>query len=189
MSFMTKAYCAAMWSRLRISVLANLRRPIARRPSLGKHGERVQDSQMHTSPLLLAAALLAAPALAADDAADLRAAAAAFDQAQVRGDRTALEAMIAPEFLFVRGSGRVGGKQDFIDGFTAPGVKLEPLVVHDPLLLRVQSDVAVIGGEAWLKGNANGQPFTEHFRFSDMFARRDGHWLVVYSQVTGLPRQ
>ena len=76
---------------------------------------------------LLAALLLAAiPALAQapGDNAEVRAAAKAFDQAQRHGDRAALERLLAPAFLFVRGSGRVGDRADFIAGFTAPGIRL-----------------------------------------------------------------
>lgn len=140
-----------------------------------------------TALLALSAAALAAPALAADDAAEVRAAAKAFDDAQVQGDRAALERLLAPDYLFVRGSGRVGDRRDFIAGFTAAGQRLEPLRIEDPLFLRVTGDVAIVGGEAWIKGVENGRPLAEHFRYSDVFAKRDGRWLVVYTQVTGLP--
>jgi ketosteroid isomerase-like protein len=121
------------------------------------------------------------------DNADVRAAAKAFDDAQLHGDRAALERLLAPDYLFVRGSGRVGDRRDFIAGFTAAGQKLEPFTILDPLFMRVTGDVAIVGGEAWIKGTDGGKPFTEHFRYSDVFARRDGHWVAVYTQVTGLP--
>lgn len=130
---------------------------------------------------------LAAPALAADDNAEVRAVAKAFDDAQHHGDGAALERLLAPDYLFVRASGRVGDRRDFIAGFTAPGQKLEPFTIRDPLFLRVTGDVAIVGGEAWVKGVEDGKPLAEHFRYSDVFARRDGRWVAVYTQVTGLP--
>ena len=138
---------------------------------------------------LLAAFLLApiAAAQAPDGNAEIRAAAQAFDDAQHRGDRAALERMLAPDFLFVRGSGRIGNAKDFIDGFTDPRSKLEPFTITDRLFLRVSPNVAIVGGEAWVKGTEEGKPFTRHFRYSDTFAKRDGRWVVVYTQVTGLP--
>ena len=126
-----------------------------------------------------------APAQAPDSNAEIRAVAQAFDDAQVHGDAAALDRLLAPEFLFVRGSGRVGDRKDFIEGFT--NAKLEPFVISDRLFLRVSPDVAVVGGEAWVKGIENGKPFAQHFRYSDTLARRDGRWLVAYAQVTGLP--
>ena len=143
---------------------------------------------------VLAAALAASfgqPAVGqpADRNAEVRVAAQAFDAAQQRGDRAALERMLASDFLFIRGSGRIGDRRDFIAGFTAPGHTLEPFRIVDPLFLRISADVAIVGGEAWIKGVDGGKPFSEHFRYADTFARRGGAWVVVYTQVTALPNR
>jgi hypothetical protein len=128
-----------------------------------------------------------ATAQAPDNNVEARAAADAFLAAQQGSDGATLERTLAPEFLFVRSSGRVGGRRDFIDGFTAPGVKLEPIVVTDRLFQRVSADVVVIGGEAQLRGTQNGRALAQHYRFADTFVRRDGRWLVIFSQITPLP--
>lgn len=140
--------------------------------------------------LLVPALLLAAaPAVAqpTDDNAAILATAHAFDQAQQTGDRATLERMVAPDFLLVHGTGKVGDRRDFIDGFAGPGIKLDPFVIRDPLFLRPSPDVAIVGGEAWVNGSEGGKRFAAHFRYSDTFARRDGRWLAVYTQVTPLP--
>ena len=137
--------------------------------------------------LTLALIAASAPAIAQDSNSDVRAVAKEFDDAQLHGDRATLERLLAPDYLFVRGSGRVGDRRDFIAGFTAPGQKLQPFRIEDPLFLRVTGDVAIVGGEAWIKGTDAGKPFAEHFRYSDMFAKRGGKWVAVYTQVTGLP--
>ena len=62
------------------------------------------------------------------------------------------------------------------------------MTVLDPLFLRIAPDAAIVGGEGSIKGLEDGKPFSEHFRYSDTFAKRDGQWVVVYTQVTGLPR-
>lgn len=41
--------------------------------------------------------------------------------------------------------------------------------------------------QARVHGTEGGGPFAEHFRYSDMFARRNGRWIAVFTQVTGLP--
>lgn len=148
----------------------------------------VSEGMIRALPLL-AAALAAAPIAAqpTEGNAEIRAAAQAFDDAQVHGDRATLEAMLAPDFLFVRGSGRIGDRHDFIAGFTDPKSKLEPFVITDRLFVRVSPDVAIVGGEAWVKGSDAGKKFADHFRYSDTFVRRDGRWTVIYTQVTGLP--
>lgn len=135
------------------------------------------------------AVLIAAPAAAQapSDNAEVRAAAQAFDDAQLHGDRAVLERMLAPDFLLVHGSGRIGDKKDFIDGFTDPNAHLDPFDIKDRLFLRPTADTAIVGGEAWVTGTDHGKAFKQHFRYSDYFAKRNGAWVVVYTQVTALP--
>jgi ketosteroid isomerase-like protein len=135
--------------------------------------------------------LIAMPAAAQtpSDNAEVRAAAQAFDDAQLHGDRAVLERMLAPDYLLVRGSGRVGDKKDFIDGFTDPNAHLEPFEISDRLFIRPSPDTAIVGGEARVRGTDHGKPFKEHFRYSDTFAHRNGQWVVVYTQVTPLPAE
>jgi len=139
---------------------------------------------------LALALLIATPAFAqaAPDNAEIRAAAQSFDDAQLHGDRAVLERMLAPDFLLVHGSGRVGDKKDFIDGFTDPDAHLDPFDIKDRLFIRPSADTAIVGGEAWVSGTDHGKPFKQHFRYSDTFARRNGTWVVVYTQVTPLPQ-
>ena len=139
---------------------------------------------------ILALALLAATPAAAQapsDNAEVRAAAQAFDDAQLHGDRAVLERMLAPDYLLIHGSGRVGDKKDFIDGFTDPNAHLEPFDIKDRLFIRPSADTAIVGGDAWITGTDHGKAFKQHFRYSDMFAKRNGQWVVVYTQVTPLP--
>jgi ketosteroid isomerase-like protein len=144
-------------------------------------------------PLALVLPLLAlatsVPAQAQSDNADVRAAAQAFDDAQLHGNRAVLERMLAPDYLLVHGSGRVGDRKDFIDGFTDPSAHLEPFEITDRLFLRPSPDTAIVGGEARVHGTDHGKPFSQHFRYSDVFAKRNGQWVVVYTQVTPLPAQ
>lgn len=79
---------------------------------------------MHTLLLAVAAPLLIAAAPTPE--AEVKAAAKAFDQAQLAGDKAVLGRMVADDFIIVRGSGRQGGKQDFIAGWTTPGTTLSP---------------------------------------------------------------
>jgi hypothetical protein len=48
-------------------------------------------------------------------------------------------------------------------------------------------DAAVVGGEARMRGTRNGQPFAQHFFYSDTFLRTNGQWKVVHVQVTPIP--
>ena len=95
----------------------------------------------------IAISLIAAPCAAQDGNADIRAVADAFDMAQFHRDKAALEAMIAPDYLAVFGSGRIVGRTEFIGGFTGPDMTFEPFEITDRLFLRIAPDAAVVGGE------------------------------------------
>jgi ketosteroid isomerase-like protein len=134
---------------------------------------------------LIAAALLAAPAaaFAAPLPSDLAAAAHAYDEAQVQGDRAALERLVADDYVLVNGAGQVQDKARLIADYVAPGFKLDPFTIEAPVE-KVLGDTALLGGRVNMTGTDGGQRFALTVRFVDTWARRDGQWRVVYSQVT-----
>lgn len=136
---------------------------------------------------LAAIALLAAtPAIAAKLPADLAKAAAAFDQAQIDGDRAALERLLADDYVLVNSRAVVCGKAEQIRDNTAPGFKLDPFVVRESVE-RVWANGAVLGGLVELSGLDGGKPFKATLRFADIWAKRQGVWRVVYTEVTRPP--
>jgi ketosteroid isomerase-like protein len=134
---------------------------------------------------ILAAAVLLAPglAVAAPLPADLAAAAHAYDAAQVNGDRAALERLVADDYVLVNGAGQVQDKARLIADYVAPGFKLDPFTIEEPVE-KVFGDTALLGGRVNMTGTDGGQRFALVVRFVDTWARRDGQWRVVYSQVT-----
>ncbi|HKE44045.1 MAG TPA: nuclear transport factor 2 family protein [Steroidobacteraceae bacterium] len=131
------------------------------------------------APLLLGAA--------AATQHDVMSASDEFDAAQLHGDRATLERYLAGDMIFVRGSGKVTGRDEFIATFTSPGLKLEPFEVLDRRFIALGKDAGIVAGEAILRGTEDGKAFVEHIRYADTFTRREGRWQVVYVQVTPLP--
>ncbi len=121
---------------------------------------------------------------ATDPVAAAKAAATEFDHAQLVGDRATMERYLASDFVFVRGAGVVADRAAFIAAFTDPDQKLEPFVIDHPIAIRLADRAVLIGGEGTIRGTDKGAPFTEHFRYADIFQLRDGRWQVVYVQVT-----
>lgn len=134
---------------------------------------------------ILAAAILLAPglAVAAPLPADLAAAAHAYDVAQVNGDRAALERLVADDYVLVNGAGQVQDKARLIADYVAPGFKLDPFTIEEPVE-KLLGDTALLGGRVNMTGVDGGQRFALVVRFIDTWAKRDGQWRVVYSQVT-----
>jgi uncharacterized protein DUF4440 len=116
---------------------------------------------------------------------DLASAAADYDRAQVKGDRTLLNRLLADDYHLVNGGGQVESKEQFVAESTDPAFRLEPFVVENPIE-SVWTNSAVLAGEVHLKGQDHGKPFTAHFRFADVWRKRDGVWQVVFTEVTRL---
>lgn len=138
------------------------------------------------APASTGAAAPQAPAAAAprDLVAEVRVAADEFDLAQLHADRATLERYLAPDFVFVRGSGKVAGRDSFLEAFTTPGNTLEPFELVDRKLIPLGRDSVIATAEVTLRGSENGERFEEHLRFADVYLFRDGRWQVVYVQVT-----
>ena len=114
--------------------------------------------------------------------ADLAARVHAYDEAQVKGDKAALEDLVADDYVLVNSRGQRQTKADLIGDYTKLGFKLEPFVVEEPVEI-VWRDGAVMGGVARIRGVDDGQPFDLKLRFSDIWAKRDGKWRVIYTHV------
>lgn len=131
-------------------------------------------------------ALFLAAAAAAHVPPDLAAAVHGYDKAQVDGDRKQLERWIADDYLLVNSSGATETKAQLIADYTAPGFDLEPFTVEQPVE-KVWKDGAVMGGIATIRGTDGGQRYEMRLRFADVWAKRNGRWQVIYSQVGKAP--
>jgi ketosteroid isomerase-like protein len=134
------------------------------------------------SLFLYAVTTIAAPQ---DDAVrELTAVADAWDKAIVRKDQPAIEANMAPDFLQIRGNGKLVGREDFIRGIMDPTLTLDPYVVEDFSVRLLGDAVALLYGRIRMKGSSSGERFEDHFRYIDTYAKRGGRWQVVSVQIT-----
>jgi ketosteroid isomerase-like protein len=124
---------------------------------------------------IMAAATVALPP-------DLAKAAAEYDQAQVKGDRAALERLLADDYVLRSSSGHRETKAQFIADQVAPGYRLNPFKVEQPYE-RVMGEVALLGGVATLTGTDGGKPYTARLRFLDVWQKRGGRWQVVFTDA------
>lgn len=133
--------------------------------------------------VLVACVAWASAAVAADIPADLRKAVEDYDHAQVNADAAELRRLVADDYVLVNSTGKVQNKSELIADYLAPGYRIEPFTVLEPVE-KVWGDGAVMGGLVHLKGTSEGKPFAVTLRFADVWAKRNGRWQVVYSQVT-----
>lgn len=137
--------------------------------------------------VLVACVAWVSAAIAADIPADLRKAVEDYDHAQVNADAAELRRLVADDYVLVNSTGKVQNKSELIADYLAPGYKIEPFTVLEPVE-KVWGDGAVMGGLVHLKGTSEGKPFAVTLRFADVWAKRNGRWQVVYSQVTVPPK-
>ena len=130
--------------------------------------------------------LLIAAAVSAHVPPDLAAAVAAYDKAQVDGNRAELERLVADDYLLINSSGRIETKAQLISDYTAPEFDLEPFTIEQPIE-KVWGDGAVMGGVATIRGTDGGKRYELRLRFADVWSKRDGRWQVIYTQVAKTP--
>lgn len=110
-----------------------------------------------------------------------------YDQAQVTSNKAELERLLAPDYVLHNSAGQRQDKASFIADQVAPGYRLEPFVIEEPVE-KVMGDSAVVGGVARARGTAGGEPFDVRLRFIDVWQKRGGRWVVVLSQATRAPK-
>ncbi len=131
---------------------------------------------------MIALPLLALLAAADPLPPDLARAAQAYERAQIEGDRAALEALVAPDYVLLNSDGQVESRQALIDSWSADGFDPEPVEVRDPLA-QVWAGGAVLGGRVTLRGRGSAGPFSVELRYLDVWRLRDGRWQVVLGQA------
>jgi hypothetical protein len=137
--------------------------------------------------MVLLIAILASPTILATELpADLARAVKDYDQAQINGNRAELDRLLADDYTLLNSAGKTETKAQFVAESTASDFKLEPFVVKDAIE-KVWSDGAVMGGVAHLRGVDGGKPFEVDLRFSDIWAKRNGKWQVIYTHASRVP--
>ena len=127
------------------------------------------------------------PRVLAQLQARLRAQADRWDAAIVAKDRAAIEANMADDFRQIDARGQVETKASFVDGLMSPDLVLEPYTVED-FELRVYGDTALLSGRTRMSGRYQGQPFSTHYRYIDIYVKRGGAWKIVSVQISPLPQ-
>jgi uncharacterized protein (TIGR02246 family) len=131
-------------------------------------------------------ALLAAPHLSADAAADAKAVAAldtAYQAAVKANDAEAMAKILADDFVLVTGRGTVYTKNDLLEEARKKSTAYEK---QDELeqKVRVWGDTAVVTALLWIKGTSDGKPVERKLWFSDTYVRTPAGWKYVLGQAS-----
>jgi hypothetical protein len=106
-----------------------------------------------------------------------------YDQAQTgKGDRAALERLVADDYLLIRANGTTGDKKLLIGLIVGEGQMTNPYTIEDPFQ-RIYGDTVILGGWVHLTGSDHGKPFVQNARFADTWTRKNGKWQVSFTSV------
>lgn len=106
-----------------------------------------------------------------------------WDEADVKGDATRLDRLLADEFAFVGGE----TKAQYLASVKSksPDSVIESAVSED-VQVQVYGDMALVTGLDTIKGKNKGQPFINRWLYMDVWIKRDGRWQCVktYSSLS-----
>jgi len=107
--------------------------------------------------------------------------------ASSRHDAAALERILADEFISVGSKGDSHNKAQDIEELKADSATYEYSTPYD-LEIRSYGSMAIVIGRTKEKGHyPSGRQFINEYRWTDVFAKRQGRWQCVAAQVASLP--
>jgi ketosteroid isomerase-like protein len=116
----------------------------------------------------------------------LRHQATAWDAALWNKDEKAIVANIGEGFRHVDGHGEISDKARFVADLLDTDLRIDPYTVENFEVV-ILGDTALLTGETHMTGAYQQKPFQSHYRYVDVYQRREGRWTVVYIQITKLP--
>ena len=109
-----------------------------------------------------------------------------FNEALVRADLKTVEDIEADDLIFTDSSGMVTTKSDELQSMRSGDVKFESIKMDNT---RVQEfgNLAVVTGSLVEKAQYKSTDISGTYRFTDVWARRNGKWVHVAGQETLVP--
>jgi ketosteroid isomerase-like protein len=133
--------------------------------------------------LLLLGTSLSAMSQNSDTAKELIAAEQNFSDALLRADWKAIQQMYADDMVFTNADGSVTHKSDDVGSIRSGDMKFESIEMSD---MKIQDfgDVGIVTGKLVEKGRFKTADLSGTYRFTDVWTKRSGRWLLVAGQET-----
>ena len=131
-------------------------------------------------------ALLGWKTSAADS--DLDDAVRAYDQATVHNDIATLAQLVSDDYVLVNSDSTLQDKSSYLEDFKAPGFKLDPYELQQPVRRR-WGDTALVAGMVQLSWTLKGEHQGRLLRIAHVWTRVQGRWRLAYTQLTRVPQQ
>ena len=114
---------------------------------------------------------------------DLAAALSSYDRAHYESDLPRLSSLVTDDYVLVNSDASVENKEQFLADFRLPGFKIEPYV-REQSVNKVWDGGAVTAAIVRLSWTQDGAKHTRALRYADVWMKKNGQWLVTFTQVT-----
>ena len=132
------------------------------------------------------ALLLAAAAVPNPVVAEIHAVEAARRRAYLAGDYDAVGRLLADDFFLTNAQGVTRDKKGVIALFRSGDMRVQSLEFDD-VVVRPLGDVAVVTGRSRAVESFRGEDRSGEQRFTRVYVKRDGRWLLWVYQLTRVP--
>jgi ketosteroid isomerase-like protein len=113
-----------------------------------------------------------------------------WEAALLTHDTSAIEKMVADDFIGTSSSGKTGDKSTLLAEARRDTSTYTSAVSSDMTVRVFGTNVAVVTGIAKESGKTKaGKTFTNTYRFTDTWVERNGEWQCVAAQAMALPKK
>ena len=137
-----------------------------------------------TAVLLLTAVSLYAQRSTPAVEKEIRALEDTWNEARAHADIAALDRLLADGWTVVHGDGTMNTKAEYLADLKSGARKFDGGVVVSGFTVRVYGDTAVAAGTSESKVTINGKPQGGSLRFTRVYVRRDGRWIMIATHAT-----
>src|SRR3954470_23620524 len=117
------------------------------------------------------------------DAQDIRALEKLWNESRVRADVAALDTLLDAGWTVTHGDGTINTKAEYLADLKSGARKFFADVKQDDFAVRVYGDTAVAAGISDSKVEYKGKPSGGALRFTRVYVKRDGRWVMVTSHA------
>jgi ketosteroid isomerase-like protein len=115
---------------------------------------------------------------------EIRAMEKLWNESRVRADVAALDRLLDPGWTVTHGDGTINSKAEYLADLKSGDRKFFADVKQDDFTVRLYGDTAVAAGISDSKVEYKGKPSGGALRFTRVYVKRDGRWVMIVSHAT-----
>jgi ketosteroid isomerase-like protein len=156
---------------------------------ISKSADEFSELRMRTILIMMITALLCSMHVRAQSTFDtegresIRALENAWDQAQERGDATALAPILDNSLIYVDYDGKLLTKAEYLARVKANNIHMDQIVTEQ-MNVQMYGNTAIVVGTYRVKGVERGKPYLRRGRFTDTWTLIKKNWICIAASTT-----